>query len=105
MEFILRNLVKVFGLNKLAIMVWGLVYPELEKLAKKTETSFDNEALKLVDTILRGMLGQSVALGYLGPQDLGAVAGISAVGSQAPRGERNAAPSKSKKKNASKAVA
>lgn len=67
MDFILKNLIKVFGLNRLVLMVWDLAKPQLLKLAKKTETTFDDDAINMIDQLLRGILNQPAVVAELGP--------------------------------------
>lgn len=48
----IKKLLKVLGKEKLIKMLWEVVRPELERLAKKTPTQIDDDAIKVVDEII-----------------------------------------------------
>lgn len=59
MNFIIIKMLKVLGPLKLARMVWKAVRPELERLAKKTNTQLDEQAILLVDELLNSDYSKS----------------------------------------------
>lgn len=56
MNWIIQRVLKAVGWQKLLSMTWGAIYNELEKLAKGTETEFDDKALDIVDEIVKGLI-------------------------------------------------
>lgn len=47
-----KTLLKVLGKGKSIKMLWQIVRPELERLAKKTPTQIDDDAIKVLDEII-----------------------------------------------------
>jgi len=58
MEWILKKLIERISVKKLADMAWRAIYPKLEALAKKSETTFDDEALEMIDSVVKGLIGE-----------------------------------------------
>ena len=49
----LKTILKLVGWQKLFLMVWDIVYPELDKLCKKSErTQVDDRVLAAVNEIV-----------------------------------------------------
>ena len=56
----IKTLLKVLGKKKLITMFWQIVRPELERLAKKTPTQIDDDAIMVLDEIIGIVSGEVV---------------------------------------------
>lgn len=52
MQKLISILLKTFGLKKLVLMIWNIIYKELKKLVDKSQNSFDNDVLEFVNLIV-----------------------------------------------------
>ena len=53
MNVILKYIVKIFGLSNLLLSVWELAKNQLERLAKKTDSDFDDNSIIVFDDIIK----------------------------------------------------
>lgn len=56
MNWIISKLLRRISINKLASLVWRAVHPKLVAMAKRTDTEIDDEAVELLDTVVRGLI-------------------------------------------------
>lgn len=60
MNVLILKMLKVIGWKKLIRLTWQVVKPELERQAKKTETSIDDDLIKVVDEVINGDFSNAV---------------------------------------------
>lgn len=53
--YVIKMLLKVFGWQKLLLMVWRVIDVELNTLVKKTATKLDDEALAVLEEVVTGI--------------------------------------------------
>lgn len=58
MEWILKKVLEKVSVKKLADMAWRAIKPKLEKLVNDTETTFDNEALEIISSVVEGLISE-----------------------------------------------
>lgn len=55
---LLKTLLKLFGWQKLMLMLWKIAYAELQKLAQKTErTQFDDNLVEFLNQLISTIAG------------------------------------------------
>ena len=63
MKLILSTLIKRYGWNAIFKAAWNLGKPYLKKVAAKTSTKLDDQAIELIDDLINGVAADSVASG------------------------------------------
>jgi hypothetical protein len=55
MDIIIKKLLSVLGWQKLLLMVWHAVQPDLQAHAEKTDTKIDDNVVKFLDEIVNAI--------------------------------------------------
>ena len=63
MHLILKTLIARYGWNVIFKTAWGLGKPYLKKLAAKTRTNLDDQAIELIDDLINGIASDAAVAG------------------------------------------
>ena len=59
MKWLIRKVLSAVGWKRLLQMTWEAIHDELVKLAEKTNTEFDDKALKIIDEIVDDLIKEA----------------------------------------------
>tara|TARA_B100001971_G_C18268010_1_gene596169 strand:+ start:20584 stop:20772 length:189 start_codon:yes stop_codon:yes gene_type:complete len=58
MEWIIEKILSRVSLKKLAKSAYAVIRKKLQKMVDATDTTFDNEALEVVDAVVDALIGE-----------------------------------------------
>lgn len=53
MKIVLGSILRMIGWQKLLAMVWDIIDDDLKKHAQSTDNKFDDEAIKVIDDLIK----------------------------------------------------
>lgn len=55
MNLVIAKLLKVLGWQKLLLLTWGAIQPDLKKHAEKTENQVDDKLVEIADEMIKAI--------------------------------------------------